>query len=173
MHIEAYQKLTGQAVVRIASVTEEGLLEGELPPLKLLFFATEDKLPALLEAVRELYKSHGFSPHLINGHFFGEVMKEGASKASALTQVMPHLGLTLSHVASFGDGNNDAEMLAAAGVGVAVANAQPRAKLAADVVSQLTNNESAVAHEIITLARAGRFGETARAVFAVNFSISM
>jgi hydroxymethylpyrimidine pyrophosphatase-like HAD family hydrolase len=97
------------------------------------------------------------------GHFFGEVMKQGASKASALRQVMPHLGLTLSHVVSFGDGNNDAEMIEAAAVGVAVANAQPRAKAVADIVSQYSNNDSAVARELTTLVQAGRFGELAAA----------
>jgi hydroxymethylpyrimidine pyrophosphatase-like HAD family hydrolase len=105
VHVTAYHKLTGQEVVRIPSVTAEGLLESGPTPLKILFFATEEKMPALLDDVRSLFEAQGLSPHLINGHFFGEIMKEGASKASALRQVMPHLGLTLSHVVSFGDGN--------------------------------------------------------------------
>jgi 3-deoxy-D-manno-octulosonate 8-phosphate phosphatase KdsC-like HAD superfamily phosphatase len=61
-------------------------------------------------------------------------------------------------------------MLEAAAVGVAVANAQPRAKAVADVVSQYSNNEHAIAREITTLVQAGRFGETAaaQATFALS-----
>jgi len=37
----------------------------------------------------------------------------------------------MREVLAFGDGNNDAEMLSAVGVGVAMANARPAAKAAA------------------------------------------
>ena len=46
---------------------------------------------------------------------------------------------------AFGDNHNDIEMLQAAGMGVAVANAKPQVKEAADVKLVWTNAEDAVA----------------------------
>jgi hypothetical protein len=68
VHRTKYRELTGQKVVTIPSITAE-LLEGA-SPLKILFFATEEKMPALLDDVRALFQAQGLSPHLINGNNF-------------------------------------------------------------------------------------------------------
>ncbi len=71
-----------------------------------------------------------------------------ASKGNALTAVARHLGIPQELTLAFGDNFNDVSMLEAAGVGIAVANANPEALAAADWVSPLTNNESVVADAI-------------------------
>lgn len=63
-----------------------------------------------------------------------EIMAHGTSKGSALAWLAGHLGVPRDEVVAFGDAGNDAEMLAAAGIGVAVANATDAAKAAADVI---------------------------------------
>jgi Cof subfamily protein (haloacid dehalogenase superfamily) len=57
-----------------------------------------------------------------------EVMARGVSKGAALERVVARLGLGLNEVIAFGDGMNDREMLAGAGKGVLMGNADPRLK---------------------------------------------
>ena len=48
---------------------------------------------------------------------------------------MKRLSVDLSEVVAFGDGDNDSEMLACAGIGIAVANATEKCREAADFVT--------------------------------------
>lgn len=61
-----------------------------------------------------------------------EISSVDASKGNALGWLCEHLGIPREESVAFGDGNNDASMLEAAGDGVAVANAVPETKAAAD-----------------------------------------
>jgi len=63
-----------------------------------------------------------------------EVLPPGVCKGSALSVVCEHTGVPPSDVVAFGDGLNDLELLQACGLGVAMANAQPRVRDCADVV---------------------------------------
>ena len=67
-----------------------------------------------------------------------------AHKGVALERFAKHLGLALENCMSFGDGMNDLTMIQAAGVGVAMANACPEVKAAANLVT-LSNDEDGVA----------------------------
>jgi hydroxymethylpyrimidine pyrophosphatase-like HAD family hydrolase len=71
-------------------------------------------------------------------------MASGVSKASGLAQLCARLGVRQSEVLAFGDGLNDREMLAWAGHGVAVANADDAVKDIADAVTG-SNDEDGVA----------------------------
>lgn len=77
-----------------------------------------------------------------------EFCHRDASKGTALLAVARHYGIEQSLTMAFGDNFNDVSMLRAAGCGVAVANANQEALEAADWVSPLSNNESAVADAI-------------------------
>lgn len=79
---------------------------------------------------------------------FLEFLNKAVSKGTALAMVAEHCGVAQEEVLALGDAENDAPMLAWAGTGVAVANASPAAKAAADYVSPLTNLEGAVAEAI-------------------------
>ena len=74
-----------------------------------------------------------------------EFFHRDAGKGRALEALAAHYGLAREEVMAFGDSYNDISMLEWAGCGIAVANARPAVKAAADWVSPLTNNESAVA----------------------------
>lgn len=74
-----------------------------------------------------------------------EVLPYGASKGSALQALAKALGIGLKQVVAVGDSLNDLEMVRLAGLGVAVANAHPLLKQAADFVSPYTNEQAAVA----------------------------
>ena len=76
--------------------------------------------------------------------FFIEVMAKGIDKAASLEQLRQRLGIALENIIACGDGFNDVSMIRYAGVGVAMANAQPEVREAADYVT-LSNDEDGVA----------------------------
>ncbi len=79
-----------------------------------------------------------------SGAPFIEILAEGVNKAWGVTQLCERLGIDRSEVLAFGDAPNDAELLAWAGRGVAMANAHPEARDAADELT-LSNEEDGVA----------------------------
>lgn len=76
-----------------------------------------------------------------------ELAHRDAGKHSGLRFVLDQMGLSRQEAAAFGDGDNDAQMLAYAGVGIAVANASPACLAAADIVTK-PNSEDGVAYAI-------------------------
>lgn len=73
-----------------------------------------------------------------------ELNAAGATKGAALAALCRALGVDPLDTAAFGDGTNDVSMLAAAGVGVAMANGAPETRQAADLVT-VSNQEDGVA----------------------------
>ncbi|ADU32419.1 Cof-type HAD-IIB family hydrolase [Evansella cellulosilytica] len=73
-----------------------------------------------------------------------EINAAGINKASALRKICEELGITMDNVLAMGDSLNDIAMIKEAGVGVAMGNAQPVVKDAADWVTT-KNNEDGVA----------------------------
>lgn len=76
-----------------------------------------------------------------------ELNPKGISKASGVGDVCKLLGIDMSQVIAMGDSENDIAMIRAAGLGIAMGNAQEEVKRAAKHVT-VTNNESAVARVI-------------------------
>lgn len=70
-----------------------------------------------------------------------------ASKGEALAFLAAHLGIDIQDTMSFGDGSNDLSMIKAAGIGVAMENADPSLKAAADLITD-TNDRDGVAQAI-------------------------
>lgn len=74
-------------------------------------------------------------------------MPRNIDKAYALQKLLSHLGLTAENMICCGDGFNDLSMIKFAGLGVAMANAQPAVKEAADFVTY-SNDEDGILHVI-------------------------
>jgi Cof subfamily protein (haloacid dehalogenase superfamily) len=72
---------------------------------------------------------------------FMEIYAGGVSKGKALDRVRRRIGCARSEIIAFGDGNNDLDLLAAAGTGVAMANATPEMKSAAGYVTDACNDD--------------------------------
>ncbi len=70
-----------------------------------------------------------------------------SGKRAGVAWVLEHLGLQLEQMAAFGDGDNDAELLQYAGCGIAVSNATPACRAAADFVTT-HHDEDAIAYAI-------------------------
>ncbi|MDR1271414.1 MAG: HAD family hydrolase [Clostridiales Family XIII bacterium] len=64
-----------------------------------------------------------------------EIGGKGVSKAAALELICSRVGVDPKHTMTFGDNLNDVSMIEFAGVGVAVSNAVPEARAAADYVT--------------------------------------
>jgi len=64
-----------------------------------------------------------------------EISNPISGKHRALERLCAHIGITPAQVVAFGDNDNDAEMLRAAGLGVAVGNATDVCRAAADRVT--------------------------------------
>jgi hypothetical protein len=65
-----------------------------------------------------------------------EIADKDAGKASGVRFVAEKLGLRREEVAAFGDADNDIDLLKYAGIGIAVENASPGCKAAADYVTK-------------------------------------
>lgn len=89
-----------------------------------------------------------------SGAPFLEVMAEGVSKAWGLARLCDELGVAAEEVLAFGDAVNDVELLAWAGHGVAVANADPVTRRAADEVTA-SNADDGVARVLERVLRDG------------------
>ncbi|MBP3484092.1 MAG: GNAT family N-acetyltransferase [Oscillospiraceae bacterium] len=81
------------------------------------------------------------SPRLV------EISDAAAGKGAALKRLCAMLGVPAEHTAAFGNGDNDADMLRFAGLGVAVKNASKSCLEAADIVCA-SNDELGVAQMI-------------------------
>lgn len=83
--------------------------------------------------------------HFFSGPQYLEFVKTGVSKGRALQETAEKAGVPLAEVIAIGDSENDLSMIQAAGLGVAVANAQEHVKAAADYVTETTCEQDAVA----------------------------
>ena len=76
-----------------------------------------------------------------------ETASPEAGKAAALKYLQDMLGISAEETAAFGDADNDIDMLRAAGIGIAVENASPGCREAADYITK-SNREDGVAFAI-------------------------
>ena len=73
-----------------------------------------------------------------------ELNIKSAHKGNALKRFAEHLGFGLENCMAFGDGMNDFTMVEQAGVGIAMANAEPEVKRVAKWIAP-SNDEDGVA----------------------------
>ncbi len=79
--------------------------------------------------------------------FFLEILPKGIDKAKSIARLLDILGLVPEEVIACGDGFNDISMIRFAGLGVAMENAVPAAKEAADYIT-FSNDAEGVAHVV-------------------------
>ncbi|GAA0363407.1 sugar-phosphatase [Alkalibacterium iburiense] len=112
--------------------------------------------PAVLDAAiprlpEELWEKYTI---LRSEPFFLEFLNKQASKGNAVKALAEQLGVAREEVMTIGDGANDTDMIAYAGLGVAMENAVDEVKDAADVITR-SNADDGVAHAIYTYALKG------------------
>ena len=116
--------------------------EINFPEPKCLIVGQEKKLAVLEKELAEFYK--GKMSIYRSEPFFLEILPYGIDKAKRLGFLLNYLGIKREELMVCGDGYNDLSMIEFAGLGVAMSNAQPVVKEAADYIT-LSNEEDGVA----------------------------
>ncbi len=112
---------------------------------KCLVTADPDHLAKIEIQLKEIY---GTALNIYRSEpYFLEVMPKDIDKAHGLKMLLADLGLTADQLIACGDGYNDLTMIQFAGLGVAMQNAQPVVKAAADYVTS-SNDSNGILHVI-------------------------
>lgn len=111
------------------------------------FLVTGD--PKVLDTLRKemIEHFHSYLSVYCSDPFFLELMPTGIDKAHSLLKLLTSIGLTADQMICCGDGYNDLTMIETAGLGVAMANAQPAVRETADYITK-SNDEDGVLHVI-------------------------
>ncbi len=76
--------------------------------------------------------------------YFTDVIPKDGGKSVGIKAMLKHFGINQDECMAFGDGGNDVEMLEFAGIGVAMGNAEDKAKNAADYVTKDIDDDGIV-----------------------------
>lgn len=106
---------------------------------KILLAGEPEELKTLEKALLE--KFGGQLDIYLSAPWFLEVMPKGISKGLGLKRICAYSGIDMEEVIAFGDNFNDISMIEAAGLGVAMGNAEPKLKDAADFVTDDCNHD--------------------------------
>jgi Cof subfamily protein (haloacid dehalogenase superfamily) len=140
--VDRYETLSGMKAVIVGSLLEY-LTQ---PTTKMGIGGPAEVLDDLLERLRAHFGSRIVA--LKTWPFFLEITNPTATKAHALEILGERMGFTAKDVLAFGDGYNDADMLAWAGTGVAMAGSPPDVIAVSDDTCG-TVEEDGVAHYLM------------------------
>ena len=122
--------------------------------VKMLAIATPEVIDRLQAKLREAFPA-GVNFMKSKAHYL-EIVAEGVDKGSAINVLAEKLGIPTDEIMAFGDGQNDAAMLEAAGLGVAMENAVAECKAVAKLIAP-RNTEDGVAQVIERFLAEGKF----------------
>lgn len=115
------------------------------PGNKFLITGEPEMIERVKKEVTEYFRS--YLNVYCSDPFFLEIMPPGIDKAHSLLRLLTAIGISADEMICCGDGYNDLTMIETAGLGVAMANAQPVVKEKADYITK-SNDEDGVLHVI-------------------------
>lgn len=124
--------------------TIEEIPEDFLIP-KVMFIDEPDRLNKIIAAIPNSFKEK--YTMVKSAPYFLEILHPSVSKGNAVKQLAEKLSIKKEEVICIGDGDNDLSMVEYAGCGVAMGNAVPSVKEAAEFQT-FSNNENGVAYAI-------------------------
>ena len=135
---ERYINYVNETVVRTqaetkGTVPEVGTYDGE-KVYQILAFVPEHQKKLLDELLDECAVTSWNDTGI-------DIIPKNGGKAEGIQHYLEEHGLDRSEIMAFGDGENDAEMLRFAGIGVAMGNAGDAVKAAADYVTDTVDND--------------------------------
>ena len=144
--LEGYCRRLGMEPRILADIRDlhrepEKILVSEMNDLERLA-AFDRALHAMADAEIDSYHSNPY---------YLEIVRTGMNKGKALLQMCDLLGIPYEGTFAAGDASNDIGMIRAAHTGVAMANADPEVKEAADRVTVRDNNHDGIAEIIETM----------------------
>lgn len=114
------------------------------PPVKALLIDYQDPAPLSEMAQWIRARMAGRADCFSSSPYFLEVVAAGMNKGAAVAELCKRLNVSLENSIAAGDEANDISMIRAAGVGVAMANAIPAAKEAANYITRRDNNHDGI-----------------------------
>lgn len=138
---EIEAKINGMPIIQV----ENFLSYVDFPVNKLLITGNPDTLIQMEQELKA--KLHSSLNIFRSEPFFLEIMPQKIDKAHSLHRLLSSIGLTANEMICCGDGFNDLTMIEYAGLGVAMANAQPAVLDKADYITT-SNDEDGVLHVI-------------------------
>lgn len=111
------------------------------PIIKCLMTAPGDHLAKVEHEMKKLWE--GKLNIVRSEPYFLELTEVGIDKASTLLNMTKKIGKDTKNLVCCGDGFNDLSMIQAAGIGVAMANAQEKVRQAADYITK-SNDEDGI-----------------------------
>ncbi len=114
------------------------------PPVKVLLIDRQHREP--LEEMAQWIQASlaGRADCFSSSPYFLEVVAHGMNKGAAVRELCARLGTDIRNALAVGDEGNDISMIRAAGMGIAMANAIPAVKEAADYVTERDNNHDGI-----------------------------
>jgi Cof subfamily protein (haloacid dehalogenase superfamily) len=129
--VDLYQTFS-PVKLNVHHVDDLAAIVAERPPTKLLFIDHEAHVGPRVAGLRTHFTDR---LHVVRSHaIFGELTAPGCTKGRALEQLAAQLGIPQSAVAAAGDQHNDIEMIAWAGLGMAVRSGPEELQRVADVL---------------------------------------
>lgn len=111
------------------------------PPAKLLVIAEPETVDRIAPGFEERFEGR---LGIVRSHRrFLEATPLGVHKGTGVGWLTGHMGIQREAVAAIGDNDNDAEMVAWAGLGIAMGNASPAVKAVADVIAPPLSEDGA------------------------------
>ena len=118
----------------------------DYPVSKVLVVGEHKKLLPVKEKLANKYSD--ILELFLSEDYFLEVVPKNVGKDASLAELLSQLGIKREELIACGDGLNDISMIKYAGLGIAMKNAYDEVKNNADMVTELTNDENAVADVI-------------------------
>lgn len=112
-------------------------------PMKIILVLSDDE--ATVPLIAELEVLFAGQMRFVRSYSrFVEGVPLGVSKGHALAHLADHLGIPLKETIGIGDNDNDLELVERAGLGVAMGNASPALKAAADYIAPPVGEDGVV-----------------------------
>lgn len=109
---------------------------------KLIIYCDPEYMPQVLEHSKKFKREDCVGFNTANNLF--EYCDPAINKGYGIQKLCKHFGVNQENCVAFGDEANDIQMLEKVGMGVCMKNGSEGAKAAANVVSEYTNDESAL-----------------------------
>lgn len=136
-----YEKITGVKATVISEKLSEHFSNNGLDTNKILVMDEKEKLDKVMLALEPFMKELNV---IRSNDFQIEITEPTATKGNALKYIAKTFNVDMKKTIAVGDGGNDCSMIEAAGLGVAVNNAEEATKKVADVVLPYTNEQDAI-----------------------------
>lgn len=112
------------------------------PVLKIAYYSEDPSVTSQLsEELKDIAKIVQFDNIPDLPLTMGEISDFSINKGAAMMDICVHLGKTAESCIVYGDSMNDAEIMIAAGMGIAMGNADPKLKELADMVCDNCEND--------------------------------